>query len=208
MFTTIAAWLKPAAAVSAAAAPDATRPQMAKNGWPALPGIEMAAGLATADGKAELYRRLLLKFRASQADFAAARRDADPLAAQRSAHTLKGTAGNIGAKALAAAAPLADVLQAPTPVITGLDALPSTDTGSRSIKLASSDAKAMLLSELDRLTLLLAGSDAESIDLAEKLQERAADSVMAQGLRRVSQALSEFDFDAAKESLRELRSMA
>ena len=66
-----------------------------------LDGIDQAAGLATCQGKAELYQRLLRKFHAANqgfaAQFAAALADPDATAVTRLAHSLKGTAGNIGA---------------------------------------------------------------------------------------------------------------
>jgi two-component system sensor histidine kinase/response regulator len=62
-------------------------------------------------------RRLLLRFRDGQADFAArfatALEDADPEAATRAAHSLKGVAGNVGAVGVQqAAAALEAVCQA------------------------------------------------------------------------------------------------
>ena len=73
-----------------------------------LPGIELDRGLATAMNNPSLYRRLLQRFVDGQSDFgstfASARMDADVKAAERCAHTLRGTAGNIGAVALQQAA--------------------------------------------------------------------------------------------------------
>ncbi|MBK6907305.1 MAG: response regulator [Rhodocyclaceae bacterium] len=118
MFATLARWLSPgaapvgsaAAAVSATSAGQATAvPESAlRAGLANLPGITLAAGLAVTMGNVELYHRLLMRFRDSQAHFArefdAARRSADGAAPARCAHTLKGTAGNIGAKRIQAAA--------------------------------------------------------------------------------------------------------
>src|SRR6185369_1732872 len=79
-----------------------------RGGLPALPGIDVTAGLATTMDNEGLYTRLLVRFREGQARFAEELRAAvagrDPSAATRAAHTLKGTAGSIGARGVAAAA--------------------------------------------------------------------------------------------------------
>jgi PAS domain S-box-containing protein len=113
MFATIAKWIKPAQKVGAgetavAASVAVATPVKPVGGLPPLPGIDIKSGMATCTNKESLYTRLLIKFRDSQGQFAelfaAAKQDADPEATTRAAHTLKGTAGNIGAKALQAAA--------------------------------------------------------------------------------------------------------
>ena len=75
---------------------------------PTLPGVDTAAGLALAQGDPRLYRKMLLRFRAGQADFARrfaeAGQAADPSGQERCAHTLKSTAGTIGARSLQDAA--------------------------------------------------------------------------------------------------------
>lgn len=76
--------------------------------WPELPGIDLQAGLARVERDQQLYLKLLRRFRADQAGFAAAFRAAwsqgDRETATRLAHTLKGLAGNLGAHALQEAA--------------------------------------------------------------------------------------------------------
>ena len=73
-----------------------------------LPGLDQAAGLRACAGLRDLYVELLSMFLQGQSDFCerfdAARVAADPTAAHRCAHSLKGEAGNIGAKAVVAAA--------------------------------------------------------------------------------------------------------
>jgi HPt (histidine-containing phosphotransfer) domain-containing protein len=74
----------------------------------ALPGVDTVAGLRTTNGNVALYRRLLQRFGEAGARFPdelpAARHSGDVVTAIRMAHTLKGTAGNLGAFALRAAA--------------------------------------------------------------------------------------------------------
>ena len=73
-----------------------------------IPGLDAALGLARAAGKPALYRKLLQKFVALEqgavAQVLAALDAGDEVGAERAAHTLKGTAGSIGATQLQAGA--------------------------------------------------------------------------------------------------------
>jgi len=66
-----------------------------------LAGIDARVGRASTMGNDRLYRRLLLKFRDTQTDFAAqfrmAAQTADELIATRLVHDLRATAGALGA---------------------------------------------------------------------------------------------------------------
>lgn len=212
------------AKVSAAMAPTPSLPALG-----ALPGIDVASGLATAVGNEKLYRRLLGKFRDGQgnfeAQFRAALQDADVTAATRCAHTLKGTAGNIGAKNLQAAAAaleqacqaqasqaqidalLQSVVQELQPVLQGLATLVAADAASQSVKSVpvNPGSATQLQAALDRLASLLQHNDAEAADLLEELQAEVRDSQLASGLATVAQALANFDFDTALARLQALR---
>lgn len=71
---------------------------------PALDGIDTQAGLAIAQNNHQLYLRLLLKFRDNYGNaiepIAAALENNDYATIEQLAHTLKGVAGNVGAKQL------------------------------------------------------------------------------------------------------------
>jgi PAS domain S-box-containing protein len=71
---------------------------------PALPGIDLPAALSRVLGNHESFRKLLVKFAENQGnaiiEAQEALADNDQALAQRIAHTLKGTAGNIGATLL------------------------------------------------------------------------------------------------------------
>ncbi|WP_416763522.1 response regulator [Roseateles sp. So40a] len=75
---------------------------------PQIAGLDTQAGLATAGGHLPLYRKLLRTFHDSQSDFAAsfaeAATAADHATMTRLAHSLRGAAGTLGARPLAAAA--------------------------------------------------------------------------------------------------------
>jgi signal transduction histidine kinase/CheY-like chemotaxis protein/HAMP domain-containing protein len=233
MFATMARWIKPVhgqpqtavAALTggapagvggaAGAAPNAT--------LPALDGIDMRAGLATSMGDPALYRRLLLKFRDSQSGFAAAfdaaLSDADPTAATRAAHTLKGMAGNIGARGVQAAAQLletasgegapaaqlqalaADVVSELEPVIAALRVL---DAATPAVPVAAAVAidPAILDGHARKLHALLADSDSAAADIWDAHLDlfRAA---WPQHWKRIQTGLSDLDLDAALAALEE-----
>ena len=71
---------------------------------PDLPGINVAESVRRIGGNVALYRMLLDKFRVNERNFAGTLREAlsegDHVSAERLAHTLRGTAGTLGAKNL------------------------------------------------------------------------------------------------------------
>jgi PAS domain S-box-containing protein len=186
-----------------------------------LPGIDTAAGLAITQNNPQLYRKLLTKFRASQHDFAAqfavAQTSADPEAATRCAHTLKGVAGNIGATAtalaaqeletacLAAAEPeviaaaLAATVAALTLVIDGLAALePAATASAPAAQELDQAAVAPLLAQLRDL---LADDDTDAAIVLDKLQPLLAGTALAAALDAIRQAVDDYDFEAALTAL-------
>jgi HPt (histidine-containing phosphotransfer) domain-containing protein len=193
-----------------------------------LQGIDVAAGLATTLSNATLYTRLLHKFLAAQSDFGAtfarARTDADPTAAARAAHNLKGTAGNIGAKGVhraAAALELAceepqpdarkidaelqNALVALAPVVQSLRLFEQASLGTPAPTVAPAPTASPTDAALDQLESLLRDSNVEATDALQALQAQARGSALETGLQRVATALEAFDFDAALLALRELR---
>jgi len=232
MFATIAKWITPQVAskgfprasniIATSAVSAGTRPSFDLKDR--LPGIDTRAGLATTMDNEKLYTRLLAKFRDSQGNFAdlfcAALQDIDPTAAERAAHTLKGTAGNIGAKGIQGAAAnleracacgadseqiqalLADTLAQLAPVISGLQAVgitASTPTlmPSGGGAASTSATPIQIKSELARLIDLLNDSDSDAADAVEALQELAQSTPLAVTLKDVAKAVANFDFDAA-----------
>ena len=235
MFATMARWIRPAqpaplragnADAGAAGTPHAAAPP------PDLPGIDQRAGLATAMGRHDLYHRLLLRFREQQRDFAAqftqARAGDDASAAARAAHTLRGTAGNIGARPLAEAATalelackanagdtdIASLLNAVekqlAPVLAGLDAW-AAQRGDDAKAAATSGSAALppqAAELMTRLRTLLSDSDTAALELVEELEALAQGSAHARQLRKVSQEIERFDFDAALIALDALDALA
>ena len=105
LFATLERSLK-RAAVDAAAGRGPEEPE--PDGLPELPGIDVEGALERLMGKRTLFRKLLRQFGSSHEDTAAALAkflDADELEkAERLAHSIKGSSGNIGAMALYEAA--------------------------------------------------------------------------------------------------------
>jgi len=229
MFATMSKWIhpaRPAVAVPPAVQPDAAGRTAAA--LPAqLPGIDQRAGLATSMGRQDLYLRMLVRFRDGHArlreDFEVARQSDDPMAAARVAHTLRGTAGNVGAKGVAATATalelackagvaeaeLAALLTAVenelAPVLSGLAALGNYAAAAESTPAEAIAAAPALppdaAATLAQLRKLLADSDTAALDVLETLESQAAGHPLARQLRNVSQAIERFDFDAALEAL-------
>jgi PAS domain S-box-containing protein len=230
MFSTMAQWIVPARPIELSAKVGVTEGNPRGTGGtadaasdlPDLPGIDTRAGMATTMQNMKLYRKLLEKFRDSQADFAVqfgqARQDADPNAATRAAHTLKGTAGNIGAKAIQAAAAalehackenqspeaiddlLAKTLVELAPVIEGLKKVGGGGTAAEAESTADADP-AKVTELLGKLKSLLEDSDSEAADVLEELLPLAKGTSLAQTLKQVAKELEGFDFDAALEIL-------
>jgi two-component system sensor histidine kinase/response regulator len=222
MFATLAKWIRPAAHRQARVPPSLA--ETANDGLPEyLEGIDLAAGLATCMGKQELYLRLLHKFQASQGDFAgqfqAARADADPGAAARLAHSLRGSAGNLGARDLAQAAAALEqacldgadeaVLQAGVanvegrlaPVLQGLAKLQPERTSATPGVAAPRQAFDAHLAELRQL---LAECDIAAVETLKALTGMAASDAEAAHLTRICQQVELFDFDRALALLQEL----
>jgi HPt (histidine-containing phosphotransfer) domain-containing protein len=178
--------------------------------------------MATTMNNAKLYTRMLVKFRDSQGSFselfAAARQDSDSTAAERAAHTLKGTAGNIGARGVQAAAAelehacnsgtvdaaidalLATVLAELEPVVAGLQQVGAGEAASANS--APAIPKEELQVELDKLATLLEDNDSAAGDLLGELLDRIAGTSQARALKPVADAINGYDFDEALEKLK------
>jgi HPt (histidine-containing phosphotransfer) domain-containing protein len=197
---------------------------VAVKGLPPLPGIDVEAGLATTMGNEKLYGRLLVKFRDGQGNFANLFAQAvngdDATAPARVAHTLKGTAGNIGARGVQAAANaleqallagtsandadplLKQVLTALDPVIEALSQL-GGDGKPAGVADNSGQVQGSLANDenfqaaVSRLRNLLHASDADAVEALDALHELAKGTPFAQTLKRVAAAVEVFDFDAA-----------
>jgi len=158
---------------------------------PSIPGLDTADGLARVAGNTRLYLKLLRQFAAQPpgtvADIASAQARGDTATAERLAHSLKGVAGNLGAKSVQSAAAaveklfrekaggeaLAPALQnlaaSLDPLLAGLrEGLPP-EAGPDPATLAPADPAASRAAAA-RLAQLLADFDAGAADFAETQQ--------------------------------------
>ena len=193
-----------------------------------IAGLDVGLGLARAAGKTELYCRLLQKFVALEAQaigqVRAALAAGDALAAERAAHTLKSTAGSIGATALQAQAAaleqalhdqlppvaLEPLLQACSaqldPLIAALAAwLAASQDADRQRAAAAPveppDPRA-LRAALQRIERLLADSDSAA-EQAWDEQAALLRPVLGAQWAAVDAALRGFDYEQALQALRE-----
>ena len=226
MFATLARWITPRAGRETKVGAGNTAIGGDGGAIPDLPGLDSHAGLATCMGNIDLYRKMLERFRAGQQDFAtrfaAARDDSDPIAATRCAHTLKGNAGNIGAKNVQAAAAalelacadgdaaaevdarLQQTLAHLAPLLAALGSI-ATASAAAPMTVAAPDP-ARFANLLAHLRQLLAEGDAEATEQLAELLTLEADSARRETLRQAADALSGYDFDAAADILATLDS--
>jgi two-component system sensor histidine kinase/response regulator len=222
MFGTIAKWIKPS---------NPTQPVgLNKEAPVSLPGkltlsnligVDTQVGLSTTMNNEDLYRRLLSKFYQGQKDFAntflASLEDADRDAAMRCAHTLKGNAGNIGAKGMQRkAADLEEackheespsqiqalfekVLLELNPVIMGLAAFHESAVNTSTH--AATFNPEFIQSKLAALKSLLEDSDGEAVDCLSDLLDQVQGTPIALQLKQVLKDIENFDFDIALEKL-------
>ncbi len=222
MFATMAKWITPAEPMDVpvpAVADEAARPSLA------IEGVDTAAGLATVAGNEALYARLLARFGDEQRDFAARVRDCLGRGrledASRMTHTLRGVAGNLGARRIAEAAKaleqacgkaegparlaalLADVEEALAPTLAGLAAWRGDARAPAAEQAAVEPVD--LAPILGRLQVLLEQYDAEAVDVIEELERAGPASIRGEDLRRLRQRVDDFDFDDALAVLATIR---
>jgi len=222
MFATMAKWITPAEPLDAPVAPapgEAAAPLLA------IEGVDTAAGLATLGGNEALYARLLGRFGDEQRDFATRARDCLDGArleeATRLAHTLRGVAGNLGARRIAEAAKaleqacgnaddparlaalLADVEEALAPTLAGVAAWRGAAETPAAEQAAVEPVD--LAPILERLEVLLEQYDAEAVDVIEELERAGPAAIRGEDLRRLRQRVDDFEFDDALSVLATIR---
>ena len=192
------------------------------------PGLDLARGLGVLRGNAEKYLDLLVRFVAAHTDDMArltASLDAgDPAAAQRIAHTLKGTAATLGAETLSAMArrveealggegaanSFNDDLHCAMLAVTGeFKTLSAALAGQRFGGLEAAHDPAPtdlpeLRDTLDELEKRLEQSDVSAINLFRQRAEILRGSFGPQYADLERQILA-FDFETARQTLRALR---
>jgi two-component system sensor histidine kinase/response regulator len=191
---------------------------------PASDCIDATDGLRRVGGNAKLFHSLLKQFVEGQSE--AADRIAESLragerkVAERLAHTVKGVAGNIGAKAVqAAAAELEKALRGDGGTLrlealreklggelAGLRAAVGSLLGpveeERPPETSAPADPARLEAAVEKLSALLGDSDAAAIDLLEAEGAALRSLFDAQGFSRFEKLVTSYAFDDALEALR------
>ncbi|MBK1648855.1 hypothetical protein CKO36_09645 [Rhabdochromatium marinum] len=194
------------------------------NGLPRhIAGLDVELGLRRVAGKRALYVSILEKFVAAQHDTPTQIQTAlsadDRASAERLAHTLKGTAGNIGATALQAQAATVETLirneadsdQLATALRTLESALtPMIDAIAAALPPQEQDATESEVDQqrlqpwLERLARLLADDDPAAVDLWIEQSQRLRTGLPAHG-QTIGRLIEAFDFEAALAALQEAR---
>jgi two-component system sensor histidine kinase/response regulator len=221
LYRTVLAYRPAGGGAHKAAEPRAAHAAGDKDDVPAIEGLDTQAALQRVAGNAKLYRSLLGQFVKQQADAARRIREAmatgDDEGPERFAHSLKGVAGNLGAGVLntlagdleralrghdlAAADRALDALQPELArVVAAIDgALASTAA-------AAAPAAADVAPLLDRLDTLLAQDDGETLSVFLDMRDRLAGAVPAADLDLLQDEVGNFDFAAALDRVRLIRS--
>jgi CheY-like chemotaxis protein len=226
MFETIAKWITPSNpfVYLAKAVTDVAETNLATLALPdKLPGINMKVGLATTMNNIKLYQRQLEMFRDGQGNFAElfglAAIDADPAAQARAAHTLKGTAGNIGAHAVYLAAGKLELAcyKGSSPdiiskyltltlieldiVISGLASLPIAQPLVKATEPMSAETFKILI---QRLKNFLEDDDTSAGDVLEELLQTSQEAAIDSVLKKLQLAVGNYDFESALALMKEL----
>jgi CheY-like chemotaxis protein/anti-sigma regulatory factor (Ser/Thr protein kinase) len=188
----------------------------------ALPGIDIAAGVRRLGGRRSAFDHVLGVFRSSIGDpageIAAALNAGDRTAATQLAHRLRGAAGNVAATKLAGIAErIETTLKAGADPAALLDQLrecwSEVDAGlaaffarQRSELPAASLDVAQIDQQLGRLDALLSRADADAVTMLGALRSALAQGRTTMRFAELEKCVSTYDFTAARQSLRALRS--
>jgi two-component system sensor histidine kinase/response regulator len=218
MFSTMAKWIVPSEPVEEADLPD----QNSSTEFieiPELEGINIQKGLLISQDNPKLYLKLLRKFADNQGNFEVLINQQieakDYETATRTAHTLKGVAGNIGAEDLQSTAseleaalneqaaldtlnglipPVLACLNVVLASIASLEAV-ETETSPRGITPEELNEK------LNQLKEFLEDDDTEALEIIEELSSRVTELKHKDLMKALSKAVESYDFDEALEIL-------
>ncbi|MFK5894542.1 MAG: response regulator, partial [Pseudomonadota bacterium] len=227
MFTTMASWIKPSnpdREISSSLDDTIYDSPLSEHSLPELKGIDTTAGLATCQNNHKLYRKLLIKFKQSETDFSEQFKQAQAIdgskATTRCVHSLKGVAGNIGAKDVQYTAqrlelachehqsaevigPLLDeVVYSLSIVLESLEAIkePTAKLAVEDEALDTEKLKSLLM----QLRELLEDDDADAADVVEEIEALPGIASQRIILKRLLKAIDNYDFDLALDELAKL----
>ncbi len=223
LYNAIRRWFKPRARVFSP--PSSAPPSAEENLTPEsrelpeqLDGIDVIDGLKRVAGNRSLYSSLLIKFRQSQARAAGDIREAlvagDYERAHRIAHTVRGIAGNVGAKGLQAAAAAVDAAFRDSDPVRAEANLPALEAALRRVissiagfaeaesETSASEAVRLLdlaavVPKLAQLESLLKSDDFDARNVIEELHPHFRGSRHAGKFETLTRKVADYDFEAA-----------
>jgi two-component system sensor histidine kinase/response regulator len=182
-----------------------------------IPGIDTVDGLRRISGNARLYRALLRQFADDQVNFTPQIKtllgQREYGGAERLAHSIKGSAGNLGATVLSA---LADDLEKTVRTQDAEAAASKADevaaewsriaASIRGVVLNSDDgispsASVDLAPLLLSLKEMLAADDGQSLDFFLEIREKVGSAISANDLDTLQNLVAQYDFVAALDCL-------
>jgi two-component system, sensor histidine kinase and response regulator len=180
-----------------------------------IDGIDVGSGLRRTGGNRGRYETLLRKFADQQAGAVEAIKSAlsmgDPASAERTAHSLKGAAGTLGATRLAEAAAVAEAAiktsdgvdaalkelsLALDPVFAAIRTALPEETGGNGAGRPPGDP-AVVEESLARLKQLLESDDGEAADFIIDAKSRLAGVLTPGEIKTLTERVGNFDFEAA-----------
>jgi PAS domain S-box-containing protein len=227
MFITMAKWITPKEPkLRVKTKSDSSTNDNIETEIPSVLGIDTEAGLAVTQNNKTLYLKLLKRFASSYENFEQlfldAVQDSDEQAAVRCAHTLKGTAGNIGAKSIQQAAKvleqacedafeagdlridgeinksiqnlLNEVIKELVPVV---DELIKLSVPVKTIVEAQNLDKEKIKPLIVQLEELIDDFDTDATDVLELLEPMFQGTEYYEELSQLSEAVDAYDFDTA-----------
>ena len=225
MFATIKKWIKrhpEGRAAEGDAAKPLRAPAKAVTQIPEIDGVDQAEGLKRVGGNSRLYRELLVKFAAkfqrADDELDAALKSGDREGAQRTAHTVKGVAGNLGIKGVQLAAEklekairdnddavpsiLTEFTSLLHPQIASLQkALDETGEPTTENYVKKTFDPAAAADAVGRLRILLDASDGDSEEVFQNLRGLLSGHVDRARLDALGADIGEFEFSGAVEKL-------
>ncbi|MGE5452030.1 MAG: response regulator [Acidobacteriota bacterium] len=217
MFSIMARWIIPA---KPAARPEALSDPTAR--IPLTAALDTTDGLARCMGNLDLYRRLVKGFAKTQQDFGQRFSEAgdDLDQALHLTHTLKGLAGNIGAKKLLTVAndleqalhngqdhqaALQQVLTELPLVLADIAQLLQTHSAAPAAPFTVDLAQDPDLRPYwDRLAQLIEDNEAQALDVLQEVLQRWPEIHQAAAIQQLKRALDQYDFEVAAAVLLDL----
>jgi signal transduction histidine kinase/DNA-binding response OmpR family regulator/HPt (histidine-containing phosphotransfer) domain-containing protein len=219
LFEALLRWISPrtvAVAPNVAPAPVVTeRKPPADSAVLEIPGIDTQSALKRSGGNRQRYVSLLRRFAESQAravgEIRAALKAKDSATAQRTAHSLKGAAANLGANALAIAAGNTEVAIATQsevePALAEMERLlfaavaaiqktiPSTEKVE--LMLSGNGDPSVVLQTLSRLKKLLEADDSEAAEFIAVAQDSFSAVLSRMEIETLTRMVGDFDYESA-----------